>query len=270
MLADFLYSHPTWLIGLLMVSLWTGLSLFGLYYWHRFFDVNERHRDTETVGLTYAFVAVVYGVFMALIVVDVFDRFTRSDSIATAEANRLSTLMFDSAGLPSPTGAAVRSDLDRYIDLVVKSEWPSQRRGKLDIAVFEPGWTVLGHLSTELATFEPATKGQNSNKAEMLHAVNDLIKARRGRILAAGGHLPVVVWKMLVLGGVISIVYSYFFGARQFGIQMAITGLIASTIALVFVLIVALDFPFRGDVSVSPDAFILVRTTSAEAQHRIP
>jgi len=262
---DFLYSHPTWEIGLLVIGVWTGLSLLGLLIFHRLVDVHIRHKDTETVGLTYAIVAVIYAVLIAFIVVDVFETFAKSDEIATAEANKLSSLMLDSAGLPAEMATAVRADIDKYIDLVVKSEWPSQRAGRLEGAVYEPGWAVLAHMDAQLAQFEPATMGQNVNKGEMLHGMNDLIKARRSRIIAAGEHLPSVVWQILLAAGVVAVGYTYLFGARSFGIHLAITGLIAATIALVFVLIITLDYPFRGEVSVSSEAFTDVKATAAGA-----
>jgi hypothetical protein len=270
LLTDFLYSNPTWLIALLVIGTSVTVSLLGLMFSHRLVDVHLRHKDTETVGLTYAIVAVIYAVLLALIVVEVFETFAKADSVATAEANKLSNLMLDSAGLPGPAALEIRTDINKYIDLVVKSEWPSQQAGKLEEPVFGPGWAVLAHLSTELAVFEPATMGQNANKAEMLHAVNDLIKARRSRILAAGEHLPSVIWKMLLLGGIVAVIYTYLFGARSFGIHMAITGLIAATIGLVFVLIITMDYPFRGSVSVSSDAFRSVQATAAGALAEAP
>jgi hypothetical protein len=267
-LVNFLYTHPTWEVGLLVIGILTALALVGLYIFHRLVDVNMRHKDTETVGLTYAIVAVVYAVLIAFIVVDVFETFAKGDEIATGEANKLSNLMLDSAGLPPQTAVGVRADLDKYIDIVVKSEWPSQQAGKLNDAVFEPGWTVLAHLTTQLAVFEPATMGQNVNKGEMLRAMNDLIKARRTRILAAGEHLPTVVWQILLLAGAVAVGYTYLFGARSFRIHMAITGLIAAMIALVFVLIIALDYPFRGEVSVGDEAFVSVKATASGALDR--
>jgi len=265
LLVDFLYTHPTWVVGLVVIGIWTGVSLAGLYIFHRLVDVQMRHKDTETVGLTYAIVAVVYAVLIAFIVVDVFETFAKSHEIATAEANKLSNLMLDSSGLPPQISEAVRADLDKYIDIVVKSEWPSQQKGKLGDAVFEPGWTALAHLSTRLAMFEPATMGQNVNKGEMLHAMNDLIKARRSRILAAGEHLPDVVWQILLLAGAVAVGYTYLFGTHSFRIHLAITGLIAATISLVFVLIIALDYPFRGEVSVGDEAFLGVKATASAA-----
>jgi hypothetical protein len=129
---------------------------------------------------------------------------------------------------------------------------------------------VVGQLSTRLASFEPATLGQNVNKAEMLHAVSDLIKARRSRILAAGDHLPDIVWQILLIAGGIAVVYTYLFGAHSLAIHLSITGLIAATIALVFVLIIAPDYPFRGDVSVGDDAFLGVQATALDEAQVMP
>jgi Protein of unknown function (DUF4239) len=260
-LINFFYSHPTWVVGLLVIGVWSGLSLLGLWVFNRFVDVHVREKDTETVGLTYAIVAVVFAVLIAVIVVDVWETFSKADEIAAAEANKLSNLMLDTAGLPAPVAEAVRADINKYIDLVVKTEWPSQQEGNLAEAVFEPGWAVLGHLSTQLAVFDPATMGQNATKAEMLRAVNELIKARRTRILAAAAHLPDIVWGILLISGAVAVSYTYLFGAHSFRIHLAITGLISGSIALVFVLLIALDYPFRGEVSVSDEAFVSVRTT---------
>jgi Protein of unknown function (DUF4239) len=262
---DFLYSHPTWEVGLVIIGIWTGLALTGLWIFQHLVDVKTRREDTDTVGLTFAIVAVVYAVLIAFIVVDVFETSAKGEQIATAEANKLSNLMLDSAGLPAQVAEGVRADLDQYIDIVVKSEWPSQQAGKLSDAVFEPGWTVLAHLSTRLAKFEPSTMGQNVNKGEMLHTMNELIKARRSRILAAGEHLPLVVWQILLLAGAVAVGYTYLFGAHSFGIHVTITGLISATIALVFVLIIALDYPFRGEVSVGDEAFVNVKATAQGA-----
>jgi len=39
---------------------------------------------------------------------------------------------------------------------------------------------------------------------------------------------------------------------------------LAATLALVVVLIVALDYPFRGEISVTPDPFIMTQVSWAE------
>jgi hypothetical protein len=259
-LVDFLYSHPTWEVGLIIIGLWTGLSLAGLYLFHRCVPVEKRLKDNETVGLTYAIVAVVYAVLIAFIVVDVFEAESKADEIATAEANYLNNVILDSSGLSPAVAAEVKADVGRYIDLVVKSEWPSQQAGKLSDQIYAPGWAILGRISVTLAAFEPATSGQNVNKGELLSTVNQIMKARRNRIIAARDHLPDVVWQILIASGVIAVGYTYLFGAHSFAIHLASTGMIAATISLIFVLIIALDYPFRGEVSVSDEAYLSVKS----------
>jgi hypothetical protein len=261
-LTDFFYSHSTVVVGLVVIGVWTGLSLLGLFLFNRLVDPELREKDTDTVGLTYAIVAVVFAVLIAVIVVDVWETSAKADEIATGEANQLSGLVIDSAGLPTPVGDAVRANVDKYIDLVVNNEWPNQQKGKVDETVYEPGWIVLGRLSTSLAAFDPKTQGQNATKAEMLRTANNLIASRRTRILAAADHLPDVVWEILLLAGAVAVFYTYLFGAHDFRMHLAITGLISASIALVFVLIIALDYPFRGDVSVSDEAFVGVKATA--------
>ena len=48
-------------------------------------------------------------------------------------------------------------------------------------------------------------------------------------------------------------------GYQHFGMHMAMTATLAATLALVVVLIVALDWPFRGEISVTPDSFIMTQ-----------
>ena len=261
MLVNFFYSHSTWLVGLVVIGIWTGLSLLGLVIFNRFSSAEHRHKDTETVGLTYAIVAVVYAVLIGFIVVNVFEASSKGDEIATTEANQLSNLKLDSVGLSEQESALIRSSVNQYLDIVINKEWPSQQAGKLEESVFQPGWAQLGKLSTQLAAYEPTSAGQGVTKAEMLHVMDDLVTARRNRIEAAGEHVPDVIWQILLLAGAIAVGYTYLFGAHSFRIHLAITGLIAATISLVFVLIIALDYPFRGEVAVGDDAFVSVRKT---------
>lgn len=47
--------------------------------------------------------------------------------------------------------------------------------------------------------------------------------------------------------------------------HIAMTTAIASTLALVIVMIIALDWPFRGQISVSPDPFIMTQQSWVNA-----
>jgi hypothetical protein len=105
------------------------------------------------------------------------------------------------------------------------------------------------------AGFDAKTVRDGVIQAEALRTLNELYSARRDRIQAATAGIPAVVWGILLLGGALTVSFSFFFGMPHQGMHYAMTGMLAASGALVIVLIVALDYPFRGDLSVSAEAF---------------
>ena len=166
-----------------------------------------------------------------------------------------SSLVFDSARLPAELGARVRNDVEAYIDNVVNKEWPSQKAYHMEESNFTEGWTLLRRIGVDLANYEPANMGQTTVKEEMLHGINEVFSARSAGFWTANAHLPDATWQMMICGLILVMVYLYLFGPHSFKIHMVVTALTMVAIGLVFSLIIALDYPFRGDLSVDDEAF---------------
>jgi hypothetical protein len=264
MLNAWFYSHSTWEVAGAVCSVLVVLPLIGLFIFHRLVDWNTREEDTSMIGLSYALCGGIYAVVLAFVAVGTYETMDRSTTIASEEANSLGGLAFDSAGLPSELGVRMRADIEKYIDIVTKKEWPSQQAYQMEERNYEEGWVQVRRISLDLANYEPATQGQATVKAEMVHVINDLFSARRARLLAANAHLPDAVWQMLIFGLGLVAVYVYLFGPHSYRMHMAVTGLTMLSIGLVFTLIIALDYPFRGELSVDDDAYLGVK----EVAHR--
>ena len=110
-----------------------------------------------------------------------------------------------------------------------------------------------------IATIQPQNLGEAVIQAELLKTWNELYQTRSSRLSAVQGHVPGVVWWIVFFGAAITTAYTYFFGYQNFGMHVAMTGTLAATLALVVVLIVSLDWPFRGELSVTPDPFIMTQ-----------
>src|SRR5579863_378782 len=93
----------------------------------------------------------------------------------------------------------------------------------------------------------------------MVRSTNQLFSARGARLLVANAHLPDAVWGMLIFGLGLVAVYIYLFGPHSYKIHMAVTGMTMLSIGLVFALVIALDYPFRGELSVDSDAYVGVK-----------
>ena len=262
MLNHWFYSHSIWEMAAAICAALVILPLIGLALFHRLVPWKIREPDTKPVGLSYALCGSIYAVMLAFVAVGTYETMDKTATIASGEADCLGSLVFDSAGLPPTLGLRLRADVDTYIDLVTRKEWPSQKAYEMDERNFAQGWLQVRQIGLDLADFEPSTPGQSTVKLEMEHVFNDLFSARRARLLAATAHLPDAVWQMLIAGLVLLAVFVYLFGPHNYRIHMAVTSLTMVSVGLVFTLIIALDYPFRGDLNVSDEAYLGVREVS--------
>jgi hypothetical protein len=58
----------------------------------------------------------------------------------------------------------------------------------------------------------------------------------------------------LIAGGVITISFMYFFGVENLKAQIMMTAALSGIISFIVFLILAIDNPFQGDISIRPDS----------------
>jgi hypothetical protein len=86
----------------------------------------------------------------------------------------------------------------------------------------------------------------------LLHTVGD---ARRQRLFANAQAVPPIMWFTMLFIGLVTVTFTCFFRVPNLGAHIAMTAALAMVIAVMFVLIIRLDLPFRGDIHVPPTAF---------------
>jgi hypothetical protein len=268
MLRDWLYNYPTWEVGTVICAVSVALSWIGLFIFDRIVHVSIRSRHNDVAGFIIAIIGVVYAVLLAFIAVAAWASFDEANTIVQKEANLVGNLYRDTVAISDPARTEMRQALSNYLDTVVTKEWPAQQAGKVNPIA----WMALEKLHGIVTGIDAKTLSQSVVEAEMLRTLNNLYAARRSRLLAASEGIPDTIWWILVLGGITTVSFSFFFGMPSMKMHYAMTGLLAFSMALVMVLIVALDWPFRGEVSIGPDAFQAVQANIGEhqAQNQAP
>src|SRR5436189_2878548 len=89
--------------------------------------------------------------------------------------------------------------------------------------------------------------------AESLTRLNNLAQHRRLRIFAGNDTVPPVIWLVILVGGVITVSYTYLFGMKNTKAQYMMTATLTITITLILFLIYVLDHPFTGASKVSTE-----------------
>jgi hypothetical protein len=260
MLIDLIYNNPTWLWGTVLVALFTALSCGGLLLFHRLVHVDVRRAHNDLAGFTIAVIGVLYAVLLAFIAIATWESFEKASDLVEAESDYAGGIYLDTQGLPQAKGQPIRDAVARYVSVVINEEWPDQRAGKTP----DQGWKPLRELDSAIATIQPQNLGEAVIEAELLKAWNLLYQTRSSRLSAVQGHVPSVIWWIVFFGASITTGYTYFFGYQNFAMHMAMTATLAATLALVVVLIVALDWPFRGEISVTPEPFVMTQQSWAD------
>jgi hypothetical protein len=252
MITDWIYNNPTWLLGIVVIGLATSASALGLIIFHRFVHLEFRRAHNDLAGFIIAIVSVMYAVLLAFITIATWEAFSKAQDIVDNEADYLGSIYRDTQGLPPSVGQGIRDDLKAYVRTVINDEWPLQQQGKTP----ERGWVPLHKLHATIVTMQPATRQEEVLQAEILRTLNDLYSARGSRLSAAQGHIPEVVWWFILIGGALTTGFTYLFGFHDLRMHMLMTMWVAASLSLVVVLIIALDWPFRGEVSISPDSYV--------------
>jgi hypothetical protein len=116
-------------------------------------------------------------------------------------------------------------------------------------------WAILDEIRDNIQRMKPSTDAQQVLYEQGLQQVHELADARGERLLDAEEGLPAILWVVLFVGGVEVVGFTYLFGLQSTTVHVLMVALLTLIIALVLFTVAALDYPFKGDVRISPDAF---------------
>jgi hypothetical protein len=248
---DWIYDYPPgWIAGGLASSLaivtWAGILIFRPRV-HRWLHA-ARPANEMVVAALNSF-AVVYGILIGLIAVEVYQNYSTMGDIVSKEASSLSALYRDITGFPQPLRAGLEEKLSAYAREVVETSWPLQRRG----IVPRGETTRLAAFYDELLTFDPKEKRHELLFAETLKEFNALAEHRRTRLNNIDTGIPPILWWVVLIGGAFHIVLVWLFDMEKH-IHLILGGMLSAYIGLVTAFIAVMDRPFRGEIGDGPAA----------------
>jgi hypothetical protein len=241
------YEYPLAGIGLLLVGLAAlGAVLFELTV-HQFLSIELRRRHNDVAAAIFSVVGVTFAVLLAFVAMLAWEGFNKAKAAAYAEAATVLDVYHASVGLADPERPVMRDDIVGYLETVVRVEWPAQAEGR----IVDRGMAYLEKLNMTAIGLKPSTVADGNMHAALLQSLTRLWDARHERLLAAETTIPAVVWIVTIAGGALTIAFGSFLGVPSLGMHLAMSAALATSGALVLILIIALSNPFRGDFRVS-------------------
>lgn len=249
----FLTTH-LWLSAIILIGATTLISMAGPVMIRRQVPLARLNANNEIAGFKFAVIGVLYAVQLAFAVIVVWEKWADAEKYAAQEAGAAATLYRLSAGLGVESGAALRDTTTHYVKTAIAEDWPAMERGEANRAVTH----ALDDMYARVLDFHPGDTHDAAVLAEVLQQLDFLTQARRARLVMASGIVPDIIWFGLFGGAVVTIGFTFFFGAENLRAQAVMTGILSFLIFSALLIIIAIDYPFAGSVKVGPEALSLV------------
>jgi hypothetical protein len=251
-----IYDLPTWLFGFLTVAVAVAVGLVGFWAtrkWVRRVH-GDQHSHNEIVGFYLGAVCLFYGITLGLLAVGTWEAYSDVDTKVGEEASALAALYRDVSNYPDPKRTELQADLREYAHQVIDVAWPQQRRG----IVPQNSADIVMVFQAHLAGFDPVTEGQKILHAEAYRGFDRIVELRRIRLRSVVAGLPGPLWSVVLVGAFLNIAMTWFFDMKSRSMHLWMTIMFSALLGLLIFLLAAMDNPFRGGISVGPEAFELV------------
>jgi hypothetical protein len=259
-MSHYLASLPLWIGTLLVVVIPTALAMIGPVVIRHRVGLERLTSNNEIAGFKFATVGVIYAVLLAFAVVVVWERFSDAETAVLQEAGAAATLYRLTPGT-TPEAAAMRNALSNYLELAIEKDWPRMAGEEASEEVRKS----LDELYLAAIRMSRTNGGPSSEYTEMFRQLDVLTQSRRSRIQLAGGIVPSVLWLVLVLGAVLTVGFTFFFGTENLAAQVIMTGILSTIVFMGLLVIISINHPFTGPVNIDNDP---LRSVLADFGHR--
>ena len=252
MLRTLLNTLPTWLLAIVTVGGAVAISLGGLALVRRRLPELERHGSNDIVGVAIGVLAAVLGILLGFVTVSLYQDFTDAEATVQREATEVVQLYNDSLAFSPAAAHRMRREIKSYLATVRFREWDTMREGNADAHL---GDDRIADLYRVLRHYEPDTQARIAFYADAVARLNDIVDARRTRLTAASQEMPGAFRTMLWLGVGVLIASLYLLATVNRRVQALAIVCVAVITSFNLLIVVALDHPFSGDISVSNEPF---------------
>jgi hypothetical protein len=203
--------------------------------------------DGDRASGVFGALATGFSVLLGFIVFLAFSSYDESKTGAETEALVVVQQFETAQFLPPAARGQLSGDLICYGRSVVGQEWPRMETGTESGAVSP--WALA--LFRTMRAVQPTTPTEQSAYDKWLDQTSTREEARRDRVHASEGVIPVALWRVLYFIAAVIVVYMLFFAdsGERAVTQGLLMGSVVAVMVATLLLLSILDNPYRRGVS---------------------
>jgi hypothetical protein len=220
------------------------------------FDVQQLQANTQLIVATYEVFGTIYAMLLAFVVSGSWQNFSTAVKSVQAEAAALSDLVHIVDIFPGAATINFRGLAGTYAQMVIQAEWrnlAAVARG--DLSLQDLNLDASNELIQAVQFLEPANSRESVIFEQALVMLNNWLDARRLRLQSAGGGNAATLWPLLITGALVLFGFHGLFVAHSPAVWTALLLGLSIVVGLAFYLILSLNSPFTGTLSVHVTPF---------------
>lgn len=229
----------------------TLLSVAGMFLVRKSVSRQTLESCHEVGGFLLAIIGTLYAILVGLIVVNSQAKVDAASDMSVTEANRLSHIFHMASTFKEPGRQKIRSDIHMYALAAVKQDWSKVEDGAEKEATIGP----YRHLWRDVTAYVPEGDKESECYSKILDDLEELSDARKYRMVAARGGLSSVLWSVLICGGIMLVLFTYFFFVESLLSQALMTACVAVFLSMNVFLIYIFQNPYRPELGAKEAGF---------------
>jgi hypothetical protein len=250
----YLLQVPPYLLLFLTISAFAALGGLCTYLCRKFIRLRVLRSHNEVTGNIFACAGGLYSLLLAFVVFLVWDSFNDANQHANVEFGVAKGLYRDIQFYPDTAESRhLKTVYINFIQKVVNEEYPALAELK---PVPPDCYEAFNQVFEAVEQTHPDDPNLVNRCSEMFRHLNELSTDRSLRILDGGSWIPFEIWLPLLIGGFITLLFATMLDIENARFHILLTTLLGAFIGMVMYLIVILDYPFSGHMSIQPTGFL--------------
>jgi hypothetical protein len=244
-----LNTFPSWALMVLVTAACVAIGLAAERWQRRRRGATGPRDNQEVLSTTFEFVGIAYAILIGFVIVSLWESQQEARQLVSAEAAALDDMAVLAHGYDGADRKALDDAIRRYVESVTGPEFEAMKDGEHSRETDD----VESELLDDVLALSPSSDLQADLQSKIIDSYNELTNVRTERLAMAQEKLAGELW-LLVLGASLAMILLMAAFESEDRWHVWGTTMISVTIGLVLFAMIALSYPFSGQVSVPPSS----------------
>jgi len=245
---ELLLKIPTILLGIIIVMSSVILAVITIQAVHYFIPYRKHNKTSGVTMILFGTKTLIYSVLVSLVLFTAWSDFKSAGLNVQREADCLIELHRSTEAFLPKIKEETHVLLEEYTRSVINDEWKTLTRSELSPHTTE----IAKNIWKVYTAYSPQTETEQIFLQESIRKLYELRECRSTRLTDSKTGINPFLWLVLIAGE-IAVIASIAFFAEDLRSKLSMSIFFAVLIGIIFFTIILYDFPFTGEMFVSPE-----------------